>query len=95
MKKLALSVIAVGLMSVSVWAAGYIPGTVQEVVVKSNGDVYVAMKKSDNRMTGFHKLSGTGDGLKAFTAAVMSAQVSKEPAELYYDGTYWTKIKMK
>lgn len=95
MKKIIIAVgLVVALASNSF--AGYVSGTINNIIVTYENNVFIQMSKIGGGLTGIYQVGATGDALKTLLATALTAKASNLPVEIYFTSTKkWTKIKFK
>lgn len=92
MKKLLLSIVAVGLMSTSLMA---IEGKVNYIKVKNDGSITVEILKADTTVKE-NLLVGTADAVKAMLAMALTAKTTDSTVTVYSgtvdEGTGWKTL---
>ncbi len=92
MKKILLSVIAVGLMSVSAMAH---EGTISKITVKSDGTASMILLRTDTVLVNKRIDGSTPDANKAMIAVILTAKSQGATVDANTNGAIWTGITLK
>ena len=94
MKKLFLSLIAAGVVTVNLMASS-VEGEVTKVSFLSDGRVYVTITVGSTNTGAFFSDTMDAESKKVFTAAVMTAKAGGITTKGYLNGGMWTSFELK
>ncbi len=94
MKKLFTTLFVVSLLASNLFAGFFVKGTIHHVSIRSDGTVWVSMKRETGKVTGKYKFAGRGDALKAIQAAVLSAKLTSAPVQLWWHEKQWYRVEL-
>ncbi|GEM_PF-2109144 len=95
MKKLFTTLFVVVLLGSELFAGFYINGTIHKVSIRSDGTLWVSMKrKSNGKVTGTYKFVGNQETIKAIQAAVLSAKLTSAPVQLFWHEKKWYRVEL-